>query len=128
MLPLIGVLWACAVSSGSSSSVCGLPVVSAAQALSPSPWNPEQSLPTSEEDGRQVREALLNLLPCSPPTASPPSIPELLPVCVDPVRGVESIRGSPLLLGENAVDFGWPRETQNRCPARGHPCEIVALS
>ena len=86
------------------------------------------SLAASEEDG----EAGERSSPQSPALLalcqSPSSGPELHPVCVNPVRGVQSIRVSPLLLGENAGDFGWPRETQNRCPARGRPCVVVALS
>jgi len=67
-------------------------------------------------------------------SAQSPTLPALYPnspsspVRVDPVRGIESIRVSPLLLRENGVDIGWPRRTQNRCPARGHQSEIVALS
>ena len=104
-------LWSYAVAlRGELQPFVMLPASSVAPALSPSPGNPEQSLSASEEDV----EAGERSSPQSPTLLalcrSPPSSPEL-----HPVRGVESIRVSPLLLGEYAVDFGWPRETQNRC-------------
>ena len=107
-----------------SSSVLQLPASSVAPALSPSRQSPRERLAASEEN----REACERSSPQSPALpalyVSPPSSPELLPVCVDPVQGVESIRVSPLLLGEKTVDSAG-QETR---PVRGHPCEIVALS
>ena len=82
----------------------------------------------SEED-REAGERSTAQSPALPALcASPPSSIELLPVLVDPVQGVESIRESSLLLGGKVVDIGRQKKTQNRCPARGHPCEIFALS
>ena|ERR1700735_5079496 len=71
---------------------------------SPARQSPRERLAASEEN-REVRERSSPQSSALPALyACPPSSTELLPVCVDPVRGVESIRISPLLLGEKAVD------------------------
>ena len=83
-------------------------------------------LSACEENG-EVGDRIPALSPAWPALCqSPPSSPELHPVR-DVHPRCESSRESPLMRGEKAVDFRQQRETQNRCPAQRHPCQIVAL-
>src|ERR1700684_4085736 len=126
MLPSAYAL-ACWESSSCSSCLHWLLASSVATVSSPSCQNPrDNSLPVRKTE-RRVREALLNLPPY------PPSVQVLLQVqsCFQSLLIQSEVSSpaekAPLAWGK-AVEFGWPRETQNRCPARGYPCEIVALS